>query len=123
MGEFTDYVKYPRTLHFSWSPGATDDDRIHKDLRGFEGQEVVVTEKMDGENTTLYRDYYHARSLDSNSHPSQSWARAFHARMSYNIPDGWRVCAENLYARQSGWCCPTCHTAHQDRSGRAEQAR
>jgi len=101
MGLFTDYVKYPRTLHFPWSPGATDDDRIHHDLSAFEGQEVVMTEKMDGENTSLYSDYYHARSLDSNSHPTQSWARAFHARMAYKIPAGWRVCAENLYAKHS----------------------
>jgi hypothetical protein len=101
LGEFTSYVKYPRTLHLPWSPGATSDDRIHTNLSGFEGEEVVITEKMDGENTSLYRDYYHARSLDSNSHPSQSWARQFHAQISWNIPEGWRVCAENLYARHS----------------------
>lgn len=101
LDAFTPHVKYPRTLHLPWSPGATDDDRIHKDMSAFEGQEVVATVKMDGENTSLYRDYYHARSLDSNSHPSQSWARAFQARVGYNIPEGWRVCAENLYARHS----------------------
>lgn len=95
------YIKYPRTLHLPWSPGRTDDDRVHQDLSGFEGQEVVVTEKMDGENTSLYSDYYHARSLDSNSHPSQSWARAFHARIKDAIPAGWRICAENLYAAHS----------------------
>lgn len=98
---FSEQVKYPRTLHLPWSPGATDDDRIHKDLSGFEGQEVVVTEKMDGENTSLYTTYYHARSLDGNSHPSQSWARAHHAKMGWQIPEGWRVCAENLYAQHS----------------------
>jgi hypothetical protein len=101
LGEFTDYVKYPRTLHLPWSPGATDDDRVHADLAGFIGAEVVVTEKMDGENTTLYRDYYHARSIDSASHPSQSWARALQARIGYQIPAGWRVCAENLYAKHT----------------------
>lgn len=101
LGEFTSHVKYPRTWHLPWSLGATDDDRIHRDLSGFIGQEMIVTEKMDGENTSLYADHYHARSIDSNSHPSQSWARAFHARMAFNIPPGWRVCAENLYARHS----------------------
>jgi hypothetical protein len=101
LSEFSDYCKYPRTWHLPWSPGATDDDRILTDLSGLEGEEVVVTEKMDGENTSLYTDYYHARSLDSNSHPSQSWARAFHAKMGWQIPVGWRVCAENLYARHS----------------------
>ncbi len=101
LKEFTPYVKYPRTLHLPWSPGATSDDRVHRDLSGFEGEEVVVTEKMDGECTSLYPDYYHARSLDSNSHPSQSWARNFHAGMKHNIPPGWRICAENLYAQHS----------------------
>jgi hypothetical protein len=98
---FTDYVKYPRTLHLPWSPGATDEDRVHADLEGFIGEEVIVTEKMDGENTTLYREYYHARSIDSASHPSQSWARALQAKIGYQIPAGWRVCAENLYAKHS----------------------
>ena len=101
LGEFTDYVKYPRTLHLPWSPGATEDDRMLADLGGFRGEEVVVTEKMDGENTSLYQDYDHARSLDSASHSSQSWARALQARIGYQIPTGWRVCAENLYAKHS----------------------
>jgi len=98
---FTDYVKYPRTLHLPWSPGATDDDRIHTDLTGFVGEDVVVTEKMDGENATLYRDYFHARSVDSPSHPSQSWVRALQARIGYQIPSGWRVCGENLFAKHT----------------------
>lgn len=98
---FYPYVKYSRTMHLPWSPGLTNDDRVHKDLSGFEGQEVIVTEKLDGENTSMYRDYFHARSLDSDSHPTQSWARQFHAKMKHNIPEGWRVCAENLYAKHS----------------------
>lgn len=101
LGEFTDLVKYPRTLHLPWSPGATEDDRILRDLSALKGEEVVVTEKMDGENTTLYREHFHARSVDGASHPSQSWARAFHAKIRWQIPEGWRVCAENLYAKHS----------------------
>lgn len=99
--EFTDYVKYPRTLHLPWSPGATEDDRVHSDLSSFESEEVVVTEKMDGENTSLYRDHYHARSIDASSHPSQSWTRALHAQIAWQIPEGWRLCGENLYAKHS----------------------
>ena len=61
-----DRIKYPRTPHFPWSPGATDDDKILQDLSVFDKQPVVITEKMDGENTTIYADgYIHARSLDS----------------------------------------------------------
>lgn len=101
LGYFTPWVKYPRTHHFEWSPGLTDDDRVHHSLAGFEGMEVVATEKLDGENTSCYRDYFHARSLDAASHPSQSWARAFHARIRHSIPEGWRICAENCYAKHS----------------------
>ncbi|MGC5412734.1 RNA ligase family protein, partial [Streptomyces sp. DT225] len=56
---------YPRTPHLPWSPGATSDDVRMTDLAALAGTEVVVTEKLDGENTTLYADGLHARSLDS----------------------------------------------------------
>lgn len=93
--------KYPRTPHLPWSPGASDDDvRLHS-CRAFEGREVVVTEKMDGENTTLYRDGLHARSLDGRHHPSRDWLKAWHGTFAHEIPEGWRVCGENLYARHS----------------------
>ena len=52
-------------------------------------------------NCTMYNDYVHARSLDSASHPSQSWVKNLHSKMGYNIPDGWRVCGENLYAKHT----------------------
>ena len=52
---------YPRTPHLPWSPGATPDDVRAGDPGALRGREVVVTEKLDGENTTLYRDGMHAR--------------------------------------------------------------
>lgn len=97
-------IKYPRTLHLPWSQGATSDDKVHSDVDSlFSGQRVVVTEKMDGENTTLYADgYSHARSTDSAHHPSRAWVKAQVApRMVGNLPKGWRVCGENLYALHS----------------------
>ena len=65
------------------------------------GREVVVTEKLDGENTTMYTDYIHARSLDSHHHPSRDWVKQLHGEIGYKIPVGWRVCGENMYARHS----------------------
>jgi hypothetical protein len=94
-------IKYPRTKHLPWSPGATSDDKILKDTSCFEGKTVVITEKMDGENSTLARDYYHARSLDSKDHPSRSWIKQFHTSIKNDIPEGWRICGENLYAKHS----------------------
>ncbi|MGW6506313.1 RNA ligase family protein [Streptomyces niveus] len=92
---------YPRTVHVPWSPGVGADDVRGGDLDGLRGREVVVTEKMDGENTTLYRDGLHARSLDSGHHPSRAWVKALQGRIGALIPDGTRVCGENLYARHS----------------------
>lgn len=94
-------VKYPRTRHLPWSPGSTSDDLFADSLLPFEGQRVIVTEKMDGENTSLYRDGIHARSIDGRHHPSRDWVKAMHGRMAHLIPDGWRVCGENLYALHS----------------------
>jgi len=98
---FSNYVKYPRTYHLPWSPGFTKDDRILNNVDHFLNRPIVITEKMDGENTTMYRDYMHARSIDSEHHASQSWARNLHSRISSSIPFGWRICGENLYAKHS----------------------
>ncbi|MFD7655809.1 RNA ligase family protein [Actinosynnema sp. NPDC059797] len=92
---------YPRTPHLPWSPGATSDDVRVLDLAGLRGREVVVTEKLDGENTTLYPDGLHARSVDSAHHPSRSWVKALHGRVAARLPAGWRVCGENVHARHS----------------------
>ena len=99
---FTSRVKYPRTFHLPWSPGVTDDDRVMDDPDAvFGGHEVIVTEKMDGECSTLYRDYVHARSIEYSSHPSRDRLRALHASIAHDIPEGWRICGENLYAMHS----------------------
>ncbi|MEU4235334.1 RNA ligase family protein [Nonomuraea sp. NPDC026600] len=94
-------VHYPRTPHLPWSPGVTPDDVRAGDLSGLRGREVVVTEKLDGENTTLYADGMHARSLDSAHHPSRAWVKGLQGRIGGRIPAGWRVCGENMYARHS----------------------
>jgi hypothetical protein len=99
---FTNRVKYPRTYHLPWSPGILKDDRAWgcETLDWFSENkpEVVVTAKMDGENTTMYRDYMHARSIEYESHESRNRAKAFQARIGCDIPEDWRLCLENLYA-------------------------
>lgn len=98
---FTTHVKYPRTFHLPWSPGLTKDDRMMTNPDPFKGKEVVATVKMDGENTTMYRDFIHARALSHEPHPSRNWVKALHGRIAYEIPEGWRICGENLYAKHS----------------------
>lgn len=94
-------IKYPRTPHLPWSPGATSDDRILKDTGQFKGKQVVVTEKMDGENCTIGQNYSHARSVDSGPHPSRTWVRGLQSQLGHELPDGWRLCGENLYAKHT----------------------
>ena len=98
---FTPYVKYPRTFHFPWSPGMHNDDRMSHDLNAFLGQEVVITEKMDGENTTMYPDHIHARSIDSRGGEDRAWVKGLWSRIAHDIPEGWRICGENLWAEHS----------------------
>jgi len=97
----TKYKKYPKTFHFSFSANVQNDDRMLPSDDLFVGKEVVVTEKMDGENTTMYPDHIHARSLDSSHHPSRTIVKQIHGQIKYGIPEGWRVCGENMYAKHS----------------------
>lgn len=97
---FTDYVKYPRTYHLPWS-NATSDDKMLPDVSHFIGREVVVTEKMDGENTTLYRDHIHARSLELATGADRAFVKALWSQIAHEIPPGWRICGENVYAKHS----------------------
>jgi hypothetical protein len=93
--------KYQRTFHFLFSAGITSDDKIQIDYSALIGKRVIVSEKMDGECTTVYKDYSHARSLDSNNHESRNTVKGYWGERQYLIPDGWRVCGENLYAQHS----------------------
>lgn len=94
--------KYPRTPHFPFSLGATDDDKILDNTNHFVGKQVIVTEKMDGENTTIYSDYYHARSLDSKHRDYHSYllSKTIPSVQGF-IPPTYRVCGEYLYAKHS----------------------
>jgi hypothetical protein len=98
---FVDRVKAPRTYHAEWSSGVKDDDRVLHDYSAFENKEVIVTVKYDGENTSIYRDGFHARSIDTPAHPSRDWLWGLHRRIGYEIPQGWRITGENVYAVHS----------------------
>lgn len=95
--------KYPRTFHVPFSPGVGSDDKIVKsdDFINLFDNEIVITEKMDGENTTIYRNYSHARSLDSPFHWSRSRVKSLQAKLAADLPEGIRICGENCFAEHS----------------------
>lgn len=93
--------RYPRTLHLPDSPGLGDDDKVLSDLSAFEGVELATTEKADGENTNWSRDAFWARSPDSAHHPTRDYVKRMWAERRWDIPEGWRISGENLYAQHS----------------------
>jgi hypothetical protein len=77
------------------------DDHIFTAFDNMVGNEVVVSEKMDGENTSIYSDGTHARSVDSKYHPSRTWVNRIQGEIGWQLMHGERLCGENLYARHS----------------------
>ncbi len=49
LSQFLEYIKYHRTYHLSYSKGLQNDDKKHFKDSFFDGKEIVVTIKMDGE--------------------------------------------------------------------------
>ena len=100
-------TKYPRTYHLPYSPGATKDD---KRLQGdwfdyYKDKEIVITEKLDGENNAMNRYDVFARSHGA---PTRSpWSRNMWEKNGvwqkcYRLigEDEW-VYGENLYGEHS----------------------
>lgn len=103
MLEMIEKYKYPRTPHLPFSESSTDSDkRLDSDEHFYEMEDVVVTIKMDGENTTVYPDgTFHARSLDSKHKEYHSWLLQDIQNWCYSLEPNTRVCGEYLYAKHS----------------------
>jgi hypothetical protein len=101
LGDFLPYVKYPRTYHLPSSPNLQNDDRQHKNVDFFTNKEVICSIKMDGEATSMYPDYIHARSINSGYHESRTYISSLHGSIKHDIPKYFRICGENVYAKHS----------------------
>lgn len=105
MNQEIQKYKYGRTYHLPWTAHKTTDDKIWDEgelLKAFSGKEIIITEKMDGENTTVYDDgSFHARSIDGRHHPSRNRMVGIAKGIGTKLPRGWRVCGENVYAQHS----------------------
>lgn len=100
-------MKYPRTPHLPWSPGTTADDRkLSGDwFENYRGKEIVITEKLDGENNTVTRNGVYARS---HAAPTTSpWTRnmwgtdGIYWQIKNLIAEDEEVFGENLYGVHS----------------------
>jgi len=94
-------MKYPKTLHLPWSPGTTKADKIAPSIDHLIHEQIVLLEKLDGENTSMFHDRIHARSEESSHHPSRSWVKSFWAEIRHLIPEDVQIVGENVYAKHS----------------------
>lgn len=94
--------KYNRTYHFPWSAGATNDDKIATDLSSLIGHPIVITEKIDGSNTSLETNGCFARTHSGPpAHVSFDGLKALHATVKYKIPDNIQLFGEWCFALHS----------------------
>ena len=52
-------------------------------------------------NCSIYSDYLHARSVDGRHHWTRDWLKNYASSFQHDIPEGMRICGENLYAKHS----------------------
>ena len=101
-------MKYPRTYHLPYSPGATKDDKKLQDgwFKNYIGQEIVITEKLDGENIHMNQKDCYARSDGA---PTRSpWSRniwdpndGLYWEIKQYIGENETIFGENLYGEHS----------------------
>lgn len=94
--------KYNRTLHLPFSPGVSKDDKIAPSIELLIGSPIIITEKMDGSNTSLEASGCYARTHSSSpTHASFDGLKALHARIKDNIPASLQLFGEWCYAKHS----------------------
>ncbi len=97
-----DSPKYNRTFHFAWSKGATNDDKIATSIESLLNVEIVITEKLDGSNTSLETNGCFARTHSGPpTHPSFDSLKALHASIKYKIPNNMQFFGEWCFALHS----------------------
>ena len=100
-------MKYPRTYHVPFSPGATKDDKKLKDgwFEYYRGKEIVFTEKLDGENSCLCQKGVFARSHGAETRSPWSinlWGdNGLYWKVKGLIDDDLLIFGENLYGEHS----------------------
>ena len=89
--------KYGRSFHLPFSPGTTSDDRIAKSVDSLLNQQVVITEKLDGENAGMTRDGVYARSHATFT--TSGWSkevRRMHDFLKHDIAEEMTIFGENM---------------------------
>lgn len=94
-----DNKKYPRTFHVPTSPGKCSDDKVASMdiVEKVLSEEIVITEKLDGENTTLTFGGVYARSHAT--YTTSSWStevRTLQRLIKQDIEEDISLFGENM---------------------------
>lgn len=85
-----------------WSPGGTNDDKRAASCEKLIGCPIVITEKMDGSNTSLEADGCFARThAGAPTHKSFDGLKALHAAIKHKIPGNYQLFGEWCFAKHS----------------------
>lgn len=95
--------KYPRSYHLLYSKGTTSDDRINKNNNIFLSGENIITEKLDGSNSSANPINFYGRSrTEATKNP---WDTYFYSKYELIKKDlkafGIEICFESLYGEHS----------------------
>jgi hypothetical protein len=90
--------KYNRTYHLPFSLGTTNDDRISNDVSPLIGVDIVITEKLDGENCGMTNDGVYARSHAAFT--TSAWSRKVRQlhelKVKEQLEEGVFIFGENM---------------------------
>ncbi len=95
-----EYIKYPTTLYFDFSPGV-DHGGDYFNTEHMLFMPVVVTTKMDGSNVVMTHKHVAARNGDTANHASYDYIKAIHSGLKEKIPENIQIFGEWLYAKHS----------------------
>lgn len=80
--------KYCRTFHWPESETVHSDDSLSNYADNFVGQEIIISEKLDGGNTCLFNGEAYARATGLPSHDGwMAMVRKHHAWKTHQFPD------------------------------------
>ena len=93
-------AKYLSTPYWPWSPAIGRGDDVHANPDRFAGEDVVVTEKLDGGNTLLHAGKVYARSVSAPSGGKWMAMVKKHHAWKVNEPDVY-LYGEDIYGVHS----------------------
>jgi hypothetical protein len=94
--------KYPRTYHLFFSKGASSDDKIADSVNSLLGKEIVITEKLDGSNTSITKDGVYGRShADFSRNPWDIKSWDLYHRIKNDLHDDLFIFGEGMYGIHS----------------------